>query len=152
MLYLICYSHVFGSGLCIFCRWPLQSFMALPFSLNGYPHYIHQGDWPAGKSMGYASTITPGGFKLNLYIAHVGVIFINSTFGSFTDGLYTGVSNGSVSWLVNQKGVVRSTDVMTLSAKCAVSERCVWGNHLRWETGWQILQKMASFNSVTFFI
>ncbi|KAH9279989.1 putative neutral sphingomyelinase [Echinococcus granulosus] len=64
------HAHLFGSGLCIFCRWPLVSFMALPFSINGYPHYIHQADWVAGKAMGYASTITPSGFRLNLYNAH----------------------------------------------------------------------------------
>ncbi|VDN96172.1 unnamed protein product [Rodentolepis nana] len=44
--------------------------MTLPYSVNGYPHYIHQADWPAGKSMGYASTITPRGFRLNLYNTH----------------------------------------------------------------------------------
>ncbi|VDL19321.1 unnamed protein product [Hymenolepis diminuta] len=27
-------------------------------------------DWPAGKSMGYASTVTPAGFRLNLYNTH----------------------------------------------------------------------------------
>ncbi|KAL5968209.1 putative neutral sphingomyelinase, partial [Taenia solium] len=64
------YTHLFGSGVCIFCRWPLVSFMTLPFSINGYPHYLHQADWIAGKAMGYASTITPGGFRLNLYNAH----------------------------------------------------------------------------------
>ncbi|KAM3186762.1 hypothetical protein ACTXT7_003681 [Hymenolepis weldensis] len=68
--------HLFGAGICIFCKWPLKSFMALPYSVNGYPHYVHQADWPAGKSMGYASTVTPGGFRLNLYNTHVANYFI----------------------------------------------------------------------------
>ncbi|KAM7541950.1 hypothetical protein Aperf_G00000008338 [Anoplocephala perfoliata] len=64
------YAQLFGSGVCIFCKWPLTSFLTMPFSVNGYPQYIHQADWPAGKSVGFASTVTPGGFRLNLYNAH----------------------------------------------------------------------------------
>ncbi|KAL7058751.1 hypothetical protein AAHC03_013461 [Spirometra sp. Aus1] len=39
-------------------------------SLNGYPHYFHQGDWLSGKSIGYATVVTPKGFRLNLYVTH----------------------------------------------------------------------------------
>ncbi|VDN09845.1 unnamed protein product [Dibothriocephalus latus] len=64
------HSQVFGAGLSIFSQWKLESFLTYPYTLDGYPHHIHHADWLSGKSMGYATLVTPKGFRLNLYVTH----------------------------------------------------------------------------------
>ena len=63
-------AGVFGSGLCLFSTAAITSFMFQPFSMNGYAHHVHQGDWFGGKGVGLASVVHSG-VKIHLYITHL---------------------------------------------------------------------------------
>ncbi|SPO37428.1 related to ISC1 - Inositol phosphoSphingolipid phospholipase [Pseudozyma flocculosa] len=45
-------SGAFGSGLAILSRWPILETRTHPYSLNGLPIHVQQGDWFVGKACG----------------------------------------------------------------------------------------------------
>ncbi|KAK3753757.1 hypothetical protein QZH41_016441, partial [Actinostola sp. cb2023] len=47
------YSGVIGSGVCVFSKYPITDTYTYRFSVNGYMHMVHHGDWFGGKSVGY---------------------------------------------------------------------------------------------------
>ncbi|EYC35244.1 hypothetical protein Y032_1102g3606, partial [Ancylostoma ceylanicum] len=62
------FNHYFhsgftGSGVCVFSRHPIVSTLTHRYSLNGFAHHIHRGDWFGGKvmyeSLGTTLTRTP---------------------------------------------------------------------------------------------
>ncbi|XP_043270924.1 putative neutral sphingomyelinase [Venturia canescens] len=64
------YSGVLGSGICIFSRFPIQDVMFHRWSLNGYVHKIHHGDWFGGKGVGLCR-VKVNGANINIYVAHL---------------------------------------------------------------------------------
>uniref|UniRef100_A0A914UW04 sphingomyelin phosphodiesterase n=1 Tax=Plectus sambesii TaxID=2011161 RepID=A0A914UW04_9BILA len=48
------HSGVIGSGVCVFSRHKIVGTLLHRFSLNGYAHHIHRGDWFGGKVVGLA--------------------------------------------------------------------------------------------------
>ncbi|VDP96377.1 unnamed protein product [Trichobilharzia regenti] len=65
------HCNLIGTGMCIFCKWPIECVFTHPFTANGYPHLIHQADYYCGKGIGLARITTRGGFRINLYVTHV---------------------------------------------------------------------------------
>ncbi|THD18306.1 Neutral sphingomyelinase [Fasciola hepatica] len=65
------HCHTIGSGMCIFSKWPIENIMFHPYSVNGYPQFIHQADWYCGKGVGLARIITKNGFRINFYVTHL---------------------------------------------------------------------------------
>jgi len=69
------YRHYFhsgytGSGTCILSRWRIMSTLIHRYSLNGFPHHIHRGDWFGGKVVGLAEIIAEG-HRLCVYTTHL---------------------------------------------------------------------------------
>lgn len=64
------YSGVIGAGIAILSRWRIVDTFFHPWSVNGYMHKIHHGDWWGGKGVG-ACTVDKDGYRINLYVAHV---------------------------------------------------------------------------------
>ncbi|CAG9792137.1 unnamed protein product [Diatraea saccharalis] len=64
------YSGVLGSGLCIFSKWIIQDVFFHQWSLNGYIHKIHHGDWFGGKGVGLCR-IKCGERLINVYCTHL---------------------------------------------------------------------------------
>ena len=69
------YSHFFdsgilGTGLCLFSKVAIQRFLFQPFTVNGYIHHVHQGDWFGGKGVGLVSVVHSG-LTVHLYIVHL---------------------------------------------------------------------------------
>uniref|UniRef100_A0A7E4USR3 sphingomyelin phosphodiesterase n=1 Tax=Panagrellus redivivus TaxID=6233 RepID=A0A7E4USR3_PANRE len=64
------HSGYTGSGTCILSRWKIQSTLIHRYSLNGFPHHIHRGDWFGGKVVGLAE-IDADGYKLCVYTTHL---------------------------------------------------------------------------------
>lgn len=48
------HAGVFGSGLVILSRWPLEESSMFQFPLNGRPTAFFRGDWYAGKGVAHA--------------------------------------------------------------------------------------------------
>uniref|UniRef100_A0AAR5PU77 sphingomyelin phosphodiesterase n=1 Tax=Dendroctonus ponderosae TaxID=77166 RepID=A0AAR5PU77_DENPD len=46
------YSGVTGSGICIFSKHPIEETFFHQWSVNGYIHKLHHGDWWGGKGVG----------------------------------------------------------------------------------------------------
>ncbi|KAL1506402.1 hypothetical protein ABEB36_005772 [Hypothenemus hampei] len=46
------YSGVVGSGICIFSKHPIEETFFHQWSVNGYIHKLHHGDWWGGKGVG----------------------------------------------------------------------------------------------------
>ncbi|KAJ1361459.1 hypothetical protein KIN20_020719 [Parelaphostrongylus tenuis] len=46
------HSGFTGSGVCVFSRHRIVSTFTLRYSLNGFAHHIHRGDWFGGKVVG----------------------------------------------------------------------------------------------------
>ncbi|CAH8869967.1 unnamed protein product [Trichobilharzia szidati] len=65
------HCNLIGTGMCIFCKWPIECVFTHPFTANGYPHLIHQADYYCGKGIGLARITTRGGFRINLYVTHL---------------------------------------------------------------------------------
>ncbi|CAH1798548.1 unnamed protein product [Owenia fusiformis] len=63
------HSGMFGSGLCVFSKSPIIEIFTMRYSINGYAHKIHHGDWFGNKAVGLAK-IEYKGLKINLYITH----------------------------------------------------------------------------------
>uniref|UniRef100_V5GGM6 Endonuclease/exonuclease/phosphatase domain-containing protein n=1 Tax=Kalmanozyma brasiliensis (strain GHG001) TaxID=1365824 RepID=V5GGM6_KALBG len=53
------YSGAFGSGLAILSRWPILESDTQPYSLNGQPINVGQGDWFVGKACGCVTVDHP---------------------------------------------------------------------------------------------
>ncbi|XP_011157729.1 putative neutral sphingomyelinase isoform X2 [Solenopsis invicta] len=64
------HSGVFGSGICILSRYPIQDVMFHKWPLNGYVHKIHHGDWFGGKGVGLCK-IKILNMNVNVYITHL---------------------------------------------------------------------------------
>ncbi|KAK6023553.1 endonuclease/exonuclease/phosphatase family protein [Ostertagia ostertagi] len=69
------YHHYFhsgftGSGVCVFSRYPIVSTLTHRYSLNGFAHHIHRGDWFGGKVVGLVE-IEIGEIRVNFYATHL---------------------------------------------------------------------------------
>ncbi|KAJ8945085.1 hypothetical protein NQ318_005265 [Aromia moschata] len=64
------YSGVTGSGVCILSRHPIQETFFHQWSVNGYIHKLHHGDWFGGKGVGLCK-FTVKDFNINVYSAHL---------------------------------------------------------------------------------
>ncbi|CAD6221611.1 GSCOCG00011621001-RA-CDS [Cotesia congregata] len=64
------YSGVLGSGICVFSKYPIQDVMFYQWSLNGYVHKIHHGDWFGGKGVGLCRLRVIDA-NVNVYVAHL---------------------------------------------------------------------------------
>ncbi|CBQ73232.1 related to ISC1-Inositol phosphoSphingolipid phospholipase [Sporisorium reilianum SRZ2] len=53
------YSGAFGSGLAILSRWSIVETTTHPYSLNGQPIHVQQGDWFVGKACGSVTVDHP---------------------------------------------------------------------------------------------
>ncbi len=63
-------SGYLGSGVCVFSRFPVVDTLMHRYSLNGFAHHVHRGDWFGGKVVGMVR-IKLNGFLLNFYSSHV---------------------------------------------------------------------------------
>lgn len=66
------FSGVFGSGVCIFSRYPIDDVIFHKWPLNGYVHKITHGDWFGGKGVGLFK-LKVCNINVNVYIAHVSI-------------------------------------------------------------------------------
>ena len=66
-------SGVLGSGICILSKFPVKDVMFHKWSLNGYVHKIHHGDWFGGKGVGLCR-LQIHNMNINVYITHVNLI------------------------------------------------------------------------------
>uniref|UniRef100_A0A0N4ZSI4 sphingomyelin phosphodiesterase n=1 Tax=Parastrongyloides trichosuri TaxID=131310 RepID=A0A0N4ZSI4_PARTI len=69
------FTHYFhngytGSGTCVFSRFRIISTFKHCYSLNGFAHHIHRGDWFGGKLIGMAE-IQVGTIKIAFYTTHL---------------------------------------------------------------------------------
>lgn len=69
------YAHYFhsgftGSGTCVISKYPIVSTLLHRYSLNGFPHHVHRGDWFGGKIVGMAE-IMFNQFKISFYTTHL---------------------------------------------------------------------------------
>ena len=64
------YCGIFGSGLCLFSKFPIIDVFFYQWPLNGYVHKIQHADWFGGKGIGLCQLLVDE-FKINVYIAHV---------------------------------------------------------------------------------
>ncbi|XP_076179205.1 putative neutral sphingomyelinase [Ptiloglossa arizonensis] len=64
------YSGVLGSGVCILSRYFIQDVMFHKWSLNGYVHKIHHGDWFGGKGVGLCR-LKIYDMNVHIYITHL---------------------------------------------------------------------------------
>ncbi|ULU14022.1 hypothetical protein L3Y34_016498 [Caenorhabditis briggsae] len=70
------YFHYFhsgftGSGVCVFSRHPIVSTLTSRYSLNGFAHHIHRGDWFGGKVVGLTEVEIDGDLRVNFYTTHL---------------------------------------------------------------------------------
>lgn len=65
------HCHTIGSGMCIFSKWPIDNIVFHPYSVNGYPQFLHQADWYCGKGVGLARVTTKAGYRINFYVTHL---------------------------------------------------------------------------------
>lgn len=73
------YSHYFqsgfiGSGCCVFSQHAITATFYHIYSVNGYFHQIHRGDWFGEKLVGLA-VVDYFGININVYVTHVGFNF-----------------------------------------------------------------------------
>ncbi|KAL6733059.1 hypothetical protein Aduo_003746 [Ancylostoma duodenale] len=64
------HSGFTGSGVCVFSRHPIVSTLTHRYSLNGFAHHIHRGDWFGGKVVGLAE-LEVGEIRVNFYATHL---------------------------------------------------------------------------------
>ncbi|CAI9733690.1 Hypothetical predicted protein [Octopus vulgaris] len=64
------HSGSFGSGMCVFTKFPINDVLYINFRLNGYAHKLQHGDWFAGKGVGLIK-VEVNGFMINIYITHI---------------------------------------------------------------------------------
>jgi len=85
---LLPYSHYYhagflGSGLAIFCKWPILSTSMFPFVLNGRPAAVWRGDWYAGKGVAMALLRHESGTLIEVFNTHVLPLLRHATNFSF---------------------------------------------------------------------
>ena len=68
------YSGVYGTGICIFSRYPILKTFAYPFAVSGYPYALAHGDWFGGKAACFALIDHPK-MKIHFFTTHVSMIF-----------------------------------------------------------------------------
>lgn len=71
-------SGVIGSGVCCFSKYPIQDVMFHRWSLNGYVHKVHHGDWFGGKGVGLCR-LRVDDANVNIYNAHVSLSIIHNS-------------------------------------------------------------------------
>ncbi|KRZ45919.1 putative neutral sphingomyelinase [Trichinella pseudospiralis] len=59
-----------GSGVCVFSKGIILETLMHRYSLNGYVHHIHRGDWFGGKMVGLCR-IQFSGININVYATHI---------------------------------------------------------------------------------
>ncbi|KAF8368144.1 hypothetical protein PRIPAC_85973 [Pristionchus pacificus] len=69
------YNHYFhsgftGSGVCVLSKHPIVSTLMNRYSLNGFAHHIHRGDWFGGKVVGMAE-LEVGEMRVHFYSTHL---------------------------------------------------------------------------------
>lgn len=64
------YSGVTGSGVCILSKHPIEDVFFHQWSVNGYMHKLHHGDWFGGKGVGLCR-LRVDNFIINVYSAHL---------------------------------------------------------------------------------
>uniref|UniRef100_A0A915Q3P1 sphingomyelin phosphodiesterase n=1 Tax=Setaria digitata TaxID=48799 RepID=A0A915Q3P1_9BILA len=64
------HSGFTGSGICVFSRHTIVSTLMHRFTLNGFAHHIHRGDWFGGKGVGLVE-IEIDEYRINFYAAHL---------------------------------------------------------------------------------
>ncbi|CAB0038845.1 unnamed protein product [Trichogramma brassicae] len=64
------YSGIHGSGICIFSKYLIKDVMFHQWSLNGYVHKIHHGDWFGGKGIALCK-LDVKNINVNVYVAHL---------------------------------------------------------------------------------
>lgn len=69
------YSHYFhsgftGSGVAILSAWPIVDTLMHRYSLNGFAHHIHRGDWFGGKIVGMVQ-VRKDTHLINVYSTHL---------------------------------------------------------------------------------
>lgn len=64
------HSGFTGSGVCVFTRFPIVSTIMHRYSLNGFAHHIHRGDWFGGKVVGMVE-LEVESFRVNFYTTHL---------------------------------------------------------------------------------
>lgn len=64
------YSGAFGSGLAILSRWDIVETKTHPYSLNGQPINVGQGDWFVGKACGCVTVDHPGLGLVDVWNTH----------------------------------------------------------------------------------
>ena len=77
IIWVLNYSGVFGSGVCIFSRHIVENVFFHQWPVNGYIHKLHHGDWFGGKGVGLCR-VKCKGISINIYSAHVSTCIINS--------------------------------------------------------------------------
>ncbi|KAG5519553.1 hypothetical protein PMAC_001708 [Pneumocystis sp. 'macacae'] len=65
------FSGIFGSGLVILSKFPIQSTSMYKYSLNGKPNAFYHGDWYVGKGVAIATLLMPSGKKLEFFNTHL---------------------------------------------------------------------------------
>ncbi|CAJ0930012.1 unnamed protein product, partial [Mesorhabditis belari] len=69
------FSHYFhsgftGSGVAVISKYPIVSTLMHRYSLNGFAHHIHRGDWFGGKVVGMVE-LEIGELRVNFYATHL---------------------------------------------------------------------------------
>uniref|UniRef100_A0A0N5AQ02 sphingomyelin phosphodiesterase n=1 Tax=Syphacia muris TaxID=451379 RepID=A0A0N5AQ02_9BILA len=64
------HSGFTGSGVCVFTRYPIVSTIMHRYSLNGFAHHVHRGDWFGGKVVGMVE-LEVENFRINFYTTHL---------------------------------------------------------------------------------
>ncbi|KAH7731594.1 Endonuclease/Exonuclease/phosphatase family protein [Aphelenchoides avenae] len=64
------HSGFTGSGTCILSQFPIVSTLLHRYSLNGFAHHVHRGDWFGGKIAGLAE-LDVKGLRVSVYTTHL---------------------------------------------------------------------------------
>jgi len=68
------FSGVFGGGLAILSKWPIEESSMVPYKLNGRPTAFFRGDWYVGKGIACAKTRIGDGRAVEVFCTHVRLI------------------------------------------------------------------------------
>ncbi|KFD72195.1 hypothetical protein M514_01390 [Trichuris suis] len=64
------YNGFGGSGVCVFSKGKIRETLMHRYSLNGYAHHVHHGDWFGGKIVGLCR-IELGNLLIDFYATHI---------------------------------------------------------------------------------
>ena len=65
------HSGIFGGGLCILSRWPIEDSNMFRYPLNGRPTAFFRGDWYVGKGVACARIRMSGGMLVEVFNTHL---------------------------------------------------------------------------------